>query len=508
MSHDCMSPWPVGKYAKRSATLHIGSEDQLQYTNNQQAVTYLNPDVANPGPLTNLQPMTSGTGGGYTRMVFQHITTAQLNNGHHFTNANGPDLYVSGLTNTGSFVNVQPGLDYLVVTSGDIPLGTNTGSALAVGSRIPIQNKGSNGDNLTLSVNTDDIGGALNWQDARYNANHLGISGIDALDGADYLDTTLGSIAVTTVYLNLHNVGDIATGDTIAFSKGENANFVNNGNANQLSIGGNHWEHRTILTATRDVGNNRTTIQVLRLANTAPNVGPVASSIDGVSYTRNYVVRRNVRFDIRRPSLTNTGDTHVNFAVPIPNIIGYPEHKRCLLQVQQAWFYAGDQFSLLSKHGSTGSDQQTPPLVGVEILGVGPHNSFSTNVGRSQRQLVTDETAHPTGMGHATLVGYGMIEPIGIQRYVGAGNDTSRNQRIAYGFKNFRSILDDGVLCASPFGSVIRVRFVNMSTGETLASGTVNDGDATDITVLTIQENPTHLVLRLLFIDDDEVPMR
>eukprot|EP01047_Picozoa_sp_COSAG01_P040577 COSAG01_NODE_3427_length_6093_cov_9.704943_7_plen_46_part_00 len=33
------------------------------------------------------------------------------------------------------------------------------------------------------------------------------------------------------------------------------------------------------------------------------------------------------------------------------------------------------------------------------------------------------------------MIGYGLLEPIGINRYVNSGSDTSRNQRIAYGFK-------------------------------------------------------------------------
>ena len=113
-------------------------------------------------------------------------------------------------------------------------------------------------------------------------------------------------------------------------------------------------------------------------------------------------------------------------------------------------------------------------------------------------------------VGNATIIGYGMLEPIGINRYVNAGNDTTRNQRIAYGFKNYRSIVDDGILCATPFGKVIRVRFVNMSTGETLVSAAIDDGEGgvTEITADAIQNNPTHLVLRMLFIDDDEVPDR
>jgi hypothetical protein len=129
-------------------------------------------------------------------------------------------------------------------------------------------------------------------------------------------------------------------------------------------------------------------------------------------------------------------------------------------------------------------------------------------VGRSNKELITNLTATPKGMGNATLIGYGMIEPIGLNRYVGSGNDISRNQRIAYGFKNFRSVIDDGVLCGTPFGKVIRVRFVNMTTGETLTSATGMNDDLDDNTSNTIENNPSHVVLRMLFIDGDEVPDR
>jgi len=448
-------------------------------------------------------------------MIFEDVTLAQLNNNILFSNANAPDVAVFGYrgANDGSFDNVQPGTDYLVVTN---PFNhTNTGSTLAVGTRIPIYATGHIGNpgRVTVSVDTAHIGGnAMNWQDALYNANAPGGNRAagNALSGAHYTDTTwTTNVAVTDVDLQLHPDGNILPGDTIAFSNTENPAFTGAGGlqpAGQVSTA--HWTHRRILTVDRDVGNNRTRVRVLRLANTAPNVGPVASTVTGVAYARGYVVRRNAHFEIRRPSMENSNDTHVNFSVSIPNIIGYPEHKRCLMQVQQAWFYAGDHFSLVSKHGSTGSDQQTPPLVGVEILGIGPQNTFSTNVGRSNKELITNLTATPKGMGNATLIGYGMIEPIGLNRYVGSGNDISRNQRIAYGFKNFRSVIDDGVLCGTPFGKVIRVRFVNMTTGETLTSATGMNDDLDDNTSNTIENNPSHVVLRMLFIDGDEVPDR
>ena len=68
-----------------------------------------------------------------------------------------------------------------------------------------------------------------------------------------------------------------------------------------------------------------------------------------------------------------------------------------------------------------------------------------------------------------------------------------------------RSIVDDGILVQSPFGKNLRIRFVNLTSGETLASGSL-EGDANYSDA--IQNNTTHLVLRMVFLDDDEIPMR
>ena len=45
-------------------------------------------------------------------------------------------------------------------------------------------------------------------------------------------------------------------------------------------------------------------------------------------------------------------------------------------------------------------------------------------------------------------------------------------------------------------------------TGETLTSATGMNDDLDDNTSNTIENNPTHVVLRMLFIDGDEVPDR
>jgi hypothetical protein len=46
-----------------------------------------------------------------------------------------------------------------------------------------------------------------------------------------------------------------------------------------------------------------------------------------------------------------------------------------------------------------------------------------------------------------------------------------------------------------------------MTTGETLKSDTPGFDDEA-LSAVAIENNPTHLVLKLLFLDDDELPMR
>ena len=189
---------------------------------------------------------------------------------------------------------------------------------------------------------------------------------------------------------------------------------------------------------------------------------------------------------------------HCDYHVNIPNIVGYPEHKRCLVQVLQASFYGK---ALFSENNALVGDQTLPVMVGVEMTSVAPQNSFSSGVGRS---LTGHEAAT---FGNTTMIGYGILQPFGshVQSGSGGASVTDRvNQRLAYGFSSSRGILDEGVLVSSPFGSQVKVRFVNLTTHETLQTeqtGTI----ATDFD--NIQRNPTHLILRFLFLDDDEIPM-
>ena len=186
---------------------------------------------------------------------------------------------------------------------------------------------------------------------------------------------------------------------------------------------------------------------------------------------------------------------HCDYRINIPKIIGYPDHKRCLVQVLQASFFGKAGFS---ENDAITGGQELPAVVGVEMSSIAPQNSFTSSNGRSRTG------GDPASFGQSTMIAYGILQPYGthVQSGTGGTAESDRvNQRLSYGFTSSRGILDEGVLVSSPFGTQVRVRFVNMTTHETLATS-----NATEFH--NIQKNPTHLVLRFLFLDDDEVPMR
>jgi len=93
------------------------------------------------------------------------------------------------------------------------------------------------------------------------------------------------------------------------------------------------------------------------------------------------------------------------------------------------------------------------------------------------------------------------------QHLSGVGVDVG-HRVLSYGYDNSRSVLDDGVLINSPFGKSVRVRFLNLTTNETLNTNAADDLGDNRNTTSDIINNPTHVTLRLLFLDDDDIPMR
>ena len=172
--------------------------------------------------------------------------------------------------------------------------------------------------------------------------------------------------------------------------------------------------------------------------------------------------------------------THTDYTCLIPNSIGYPEHKRCLVQVQECWLSGLD--------GSSEWLRQAPPLIGVELDGVGVKNMFTTH---KQRVGYVGQSGSLIAMGNIEVLG--QAQHISDEHTPGV-TDANTNRLVSYGWRNTRSILDDGVLINSPFEKSVGVRLVNLSTLGTQMNG--------------LGSLPTHLVLRLVFLDDDELPGR
>eukprot|EP01043_Picozoa_sp_COSAG02_P037610 COSAG02_NODE_2836_length_7923_cov_152.700153_5_plen_563_part_00 len=214
---------------------------------------------------------------------------------------------------------------------------------------------------------------------------------------------------------------------------------------------------------------------------------------------------KQIFWNLRKmPSLTlnakdtfPSGQSHGDYIVNIPNIIGYPEHKRCLVQLQSLSLFPHNEFAMTDLNHNTraGVTQQACPVyVGVEVQGVGGSNMFSTTGGTLRdTQLVGTCCLDVKGHRFEHLGGHG----------VDVGHRV-----LSYGYDNCRSVLDDGVLINSPFGKSVRVRFLNLTTNETLNTNAADDLGDNRHTTSDIINNPTHLTLRLLFLDDDELPMR
>jgi hypothetical protein len=453
-----MAPWSVGKYAKRAATLHLGSEDQLLL------------NASNTTVLSRLSVLfNKGQGGGFVTVRVRHTNEP-------------PDT----VTNLAEFLQHQRDLVDLINEHSDYLSVSDEGKA---GETAPVDQKFSfrtaiydaANDTIKFSIPVAEFGGDLNL---------LQDSTVDDVTGTITSEVDPGSGAVRTDEVTVQldsgvSVSSINVGDVIRVAKDTHPD---------ADVDFDHYSYGVIT----DIEDQ-----------SATTAGQVHLTLDpfGVELsleTHAVVIRNNNVLSLKRRSFVRPADSHVDYGVTIPNIIGFPEHKRCLCQVQSAWFYAMDTLVDINAANDFAGAQQTPPLVGVELMGVNPQNVFSSNVGVN-RGLLVDQSA-PRKVSNSMMIGYGLLEPIGINRYVNSGNDTSRNQRIAYGFKSFRPIVDDGVLISSPFGKGIRVRFVNMSSGQTLASGSTAADTLTFADA--IQNNPTHLVMKLMFLDDDEVPNR
>ena len=176
-----------------------------------------------------------------------------------------------------------------------------------------------------------------------------------------------------------------------------------------------------------------------------------------------------------------SGQSNVDFFVDIPNYNGYPEHKRCLIQLQNVTTMP--KATTEDGNDMTVDTQTRPLLCGLEIEGVPVHSSFTNTIGYDPFNFIAGTTNTSQ-----------LISVFPLQKFNATRHYTSS-----------RSILDDGVLIGTPFGKRLRVRIKNMTTNDVLvmrpkAAG----GDAVD----EPKNNPLHISLRVLFLDDDVIPDR
>ena len=126
---------------------------------------------------------------------------------------------------------------------------------------------------------------------------------------------------------------------------------------------------------------------------------------------------------------------------------------------------------------------ETQASSGLELEGVPVHNSYTNTIGFDPLHFVS---------GNVNTSQLVCVFPL--QKFNATRHYTSN-----------RSITDDGVLIGTPFGKQLRVKIKNMTTNDLLVMQPKNDnGDAND----EIKNNPVHVTLRFLFLDDDEIPDR
>eukprot|EP01046_Picozoa_sp_COSAG06_P026201 COSAG06_NODE_2243_length_7267_cov_3.942662_4_plen_210_part_00 len=186
----------------------------------------------------------------------------------------------------------------------------------------------------------------------------------------------------------------------------------------------------------------------------------------GFALSHLYFVKNNKLSFTKPHPLTGT---NCDFITHIPNSIGYPERQRCLIQVQQVAFSGLLDFNTASEYDSTSC--HTPALIGVEVGGLNPLKSYSTHLSDQMR--------------HTDIIHYGVPEKRGT----------------TWVLDSKKSIVEDGVLVNSPFGSNIKVRLVNMASHDTLDTF----ASATTDRHKLASSNSVHVTFKLLFLDEDEL---
>eukprot|EP01047_Picozoa_sp_COSAG01_P059980 COSAG01_NODE_7284_length_3271_cov_65.572194_1_plen_295_part_10 len=295
-----MEPWSVGKYAKRTATLHLGSEDQT--STSHSTLKYKNVLVLN-----------------YTRAAAAPRTLYMLN----------PTTFEQPTRGGEVLGDIVGGHSYIEVKG----FGTTRGQAGAgnnadLDTQMSIAGLGAvranyRGLNIQSLPHADSLARNILTARPKHGAD-------EAENELDFEFTDADGVAHEASKIAFEDVQDLAqvqVGDVLAVGAPGTTYGA------QLTIG--NYEFAVIVEVVNDAaaggagGNPADRHVVVR-----PKLQRATLATLGGG---NAHITRNALVDIRERGLAGT-DTHVDYGLTVPNIIGYPEHKRCLIQVQEAWF--------------------------------------------------------------------------------------------------------------------------------------------------------------------------
>eukprot|EP01047_Picozoa_sp_COSAG01_P059983 COSAG01_NODE_7284_length_3271_cov_65.572194_4_plen_289_part_01 len=289
-----MEPWSVGKYAKRTATLHLGSEDQTSTSHSTlkyKSVLVLNYTraVAAPRTLYMLNPTTfeQPTRGGEV--------LGDIVGGHSYIEVKG-----FGATRGQAGAGNNADLDTQFSIS-------SLGAVRATYRGLNIQSL-PNADSLARNILT----ARPKHGQANQDENELDFEFTDA-DGVP-------QEASLIAFEDNQDLAQVQVGDVLAVG----------------APGTTYGAQRTI-----DNYEFAVIVEVVNDADPADRHVVVRPKLQRATLASlgggDAHITRNALVDIRERGLAGT-DTHVDYGLTVPNIIGYPEHKRCLIQVQEAWF--------------------------------------------------------------------------------------------------------------------------------------------------------------------------
>ena len=531
--HNCgedlaMAPWSIGKYAKRSATIHIGSEDLTSVNANTGRLfpTTADPALLNVFDIT-LPVRKQGAGAG----AYSEADVGGVVYGTGGPNT-GNDQYWLGVGGTGvshysNYVNlttanmaqIDAETDFLVCMR---PAIRHDGAPLmAVNDvleivRVTQATKANNNAQKRIRLippGLDTVGGYAGQREhadatksitgqgadvSYYDVTRGPGDALDSLSDAEVIPLESGTAGYANVvkwdFLHDGSLVDVEAGDIIRFTNP-------NGADDQGTL---DYTERVVTLVDLEAVAVTLDLAILSGEVDGRPASGSGTAMDPYLGTR-VSFRRNAQFRVMYKGFDTATDSHCNFKCFIPNIIGFPEHKRCLVQVMSFSVFGVNTFGEASfadadANLAVADIQELPAVVGIEIQGVGVQKAFSTSVGYRQNGANSKGTLAQSD--------YIAIAPLQAN---GTG-ETTKASRLSYGWTNQKHITTDGVLINSPFGQTLHIRYMNLTTHNTLDTRTDEGGLGLGIgderTANTIANNPTHLVLKLLFLDDDEVPMR